>query len=367
MISAKTKRRLLQIIPFGLVSMMSGIVFSLIEKGVLGDHPIYPSTGNPFNFNLLPTAIMGLIAGLFIGTLEITLLSRLFIKSSFLKKIAFKTGVYLLLIIAITLFVSVASHSIEQNLLPFAPEVIDFGLNFLGNFAFISVVIFISLGTGFCLFYTEISDNIGQSVLLNFLTGKYHRPKEEDRIFMFLDMKDSTAIAETLGHVKYFEMLKEYYADLTEPIINHSGEIYQYVGDEVVVSWKLDKGIHNNNCIRCFFAMKAALKSKAEAYQKTYGLAPTFKAGMHLGRVTTGEIGVIKKDIVFTGDVLNTTARIQGLCNKHETDLLISEQLVKSMSLAQRFDTQVIGEAELRGRNEKVNLFTILEKTETAR
>jgi adenylate cyclase len=208
-------------------------------------------------------------------------------------------------------------------------------------------------------FYTEVSENMGHSVLINFFTGKYHSPKEEERIFMFLDMKSSTTIAETLGHVKYFEMLREYYSDLSDPIIKYSGEIYQYVGDEIVVSWKLTNGLKDNNCIQCFFAMKAGLQKQSKKYNDKFGLSPEFKAGFHLGKVTTGEIGVIKKEIIFTGDVLNTTARIQGLCNEYKVDILISGPLIKRLNLTSAFKIKALGENELRGRDEKIELFTI--------
>ena len=156
-------------------------------------------------------------------------------------------------------------------------------------------------------------------------------------------------------------MLREYYADLSESIVQYSGEIYQYVGDEIVVSWKLQNGLRNNNCIQCFYAMKKALITQSEKYINNFGIAPTFKAGLHLGEVTTGEIGVIKKDIIFTGDVLNTTARIQGLCNDYKVDLIISNDLMKKLDLDSEHRIKSLGENELRGRSEKVELFTILQ------
>ncbi len=155
-------------------------------------------------------------------------------------------------------------------------------------------------------------------------------------------MKSSTTIAENLGHVKYFEMLRAYYSDLSDPIIKYTGEIYQYVGDELVVSWKLKNGLQDNNCIECFFAMKAAIRKQTEKYNEKFGLLPEFKAGFHVGKVTTGEIGVIKKEIIFTGDVLNTAARIQGLCNLFEVDILISADLKKMLKLRLSISDQVI-------------------------
>jgi adenylate cyclase len=230
---------------------------------------------------------------------------------------------------------------------------------FFSNFAFWSVEVYIAAVIGVSLFYTEVSENLGQGVLNNFLTGKYHNPIEEERIFMFLDMKSSTTIAESLGHAKYFEMLKEYFSDLTNPIIRYSGEIYQYVGDEIVVSWKLKNGVQNNNCIQCFFAMRTAIKNQMTKYNDKFGLLPEFKAGFHLGKVITGEIGVSKKEIIFTGDVLNTSARIQGLCNDYKVDILISAPLMEKIDLHAQFQVKSLGENELRGRGEKIALFTV--------
>jgi adenylate cyclase len=194
---------------------------------------------------------------------------------------------------------------------------------------------------------------------MNFLVGKYHQPREEVRIFMFLDMKSSTTIAEKLGHVNYYKLLNEYYADITEAVVQTSGEIYQYVGDEIVVSWKFKKGLQNNNCLRCFFLIKQIFETVSEKYIKDFGLVPGFKAGLHYGRVTTGEIGVVKKEIIFTGDVLNTTARIQSTCNAYDVDVLVSDELLAMLKTEGEYRLTEIGECELRGKDEKVKLQTV--------
>jgi adenylate cyclase len=106
--------------------------------------------------------------------------------------------------------------------------------------------------------------------------------------------------------------------------------------------------------------MKEAISEQAEKYNEHFGLLPEFKAGFHLGKVTTGEIGVIKKEIIFTGDVLNTTARIQGLCNVYNVDILVSGDLIKLLDLNSQFQIKTLGETVLRGRDEKVELFTVL-------
>jgi adenylate cyclase len=172
-------------------------------------------------------------------------------------------------------------------------------------------------------------------------------------------MKSSTTIAEKLGHVRYYQLLNDYYADITEAIIQTSGEIYQYVGDEVVVSWKMKNGLEYNNCLKCFFTIKDIFKTRSKEYIDAYGVVPGFKAGIHYGMVTTGEIGVVKKEIIFTGDVLNTTARIQSLCNAHKVDILVSNDLLSKLKTGDHYKLREIGECELRGKDEKVILQTL--------
>ncbi len=208
-------------------------------------------------------------------------------------------------------------------------------------------------------FMLQVNDKFGQGVLWKFITGKYYNPREEERIFMFLDLKSSTTIAEKITSKKFFELLKDIYNDITEPIINSQGEIYQYVGDEVVITWPVEKGLAENNCLLCFFRVEEALEKRNEYYQEKYGLLPSFKAGIHLGEATVGEIGVIKKDIVFSGDVLNTTSRIQGECNNHNVNILLSSDLLHRVKMNGDFQKIPIGEIQLKGREEKVALSTI--------
>jgi len=209
------------------------------------------------------------------------------------------------------------------------------------------------------LIYAAISEKLGHNVLKNFFTGMYHTPKNEQRIFMFLDMKHSTTIAEKLGHVTYFNFLQKYYDALSDSIINHSGEVYQYVGDEIVITWEYEKGIRNNNWLNCFIDLKRTINSKASDFEHRYHQVPDFRAGIHVGEVTTGEIGALKKEIVFTGDVLNTAARLQAMGKEFETDLVFSEDLNNLIDNKQAFSTKHLGENLLRGKSDKTGVFTL--------
>jgi adenylate cyclase len=215
------------------------------------------------------------------------------------------------------------------------------------------------------LFGLRIYEKYGPGTIIGLLRGEYHRPHEVQRVFMFLDMNSSTRIAEDLGHVKFFQLLREFFADITDPILNSRGEIYQYVGDEIVISWPPKKAVSSRvYCIACFFRIEQAIQQRADEYNRKYGLVPTFKAGLHRGSVVVGEMGVIKREIVYSGDILNTTSRIMELCKVHDHKLIISQDIVDMIPdhLMKRNLIDPLGSLNLRGKACSIALYGVRQK-----
>ena len=359
MLSPKAKRNISRIIPFGMIWLISGLVFFVVEKAATVGVG-YASTAIQIDFKIFVFGMLAItVFGLLIGTVEVLYLDKVFAQKSFTKKIVYKLIIYFLLIFTITLIFFPIAASLELKTSIFDKAVWNKLFAYLSSMTHLSTDLQLVVALGVSLFYSEISQNMGHRVLLNFFSGKYHTPTEEKRIFMFLDMKSSTSIAEKLGHMTYFELLNQYYVDLSDAIIEHAGEVYQYVGDEIVISWQYQVGLKNNNCINCFFAMKKRLQKQTARYEKSFGVSPTFKAGLHYGKVTTGEIGALKKEIIYTGDVLNATSRIQSLCNQYNTDLLISGELIESLHPISGFQIKPLGKTELRGKLETMELYTV--------
>lgn len=204
-----------------------------------------------------------------------------------------------------------------------------------------------------------VNDKYGPGVFKKFLLGRYFNPKREERIFMFLDLRSSTTIAEKVGEEKYFSFLRDVFQYATPAVLKSKGEIYQYVGDEIVISWELPDGVDNSNCIQCFFEIQEELNNRRSYFVEQYDAYPEFKAGIHYGHVMAGELGVVKREIAFSGDILNTTARIQAKCNEFGVDLLVSEKMIELLNLKEIGEPKKIGEVELRGKSERVTLFTI--------
>lgn len=335
----------------------------MLEFGLIGRLNTYPATGNKYSFinSIINVSIGSLLMGIIQGSIEVLWLKSYFKENPFWKKIVFKSIFYLFLIVFFLMVLSLITNAQLNKTNVFDPVNIDAVLVFMQKFSFWSIVFYAGLILDIAIFYSEIEEYLGHGVLTNYM-GKYHTPKQETRIFMFLDMKSSTSIAESLGHEKYFDLLKAYYADMTDAILETSGEVYQYVGDEIVISWTKKKGVRNNNCILCFKKISEVFEQRKSVYLEQFGLVPKFKAGFHIGEVTTGEIGIIKKDIIYTGDVLNTTARIQAECNNHNSKSLISKKLVDKLEVSPKFSFNKIEKQVLRGKKEAIQLYSVVYK-----
>jgi len=197
---------------------------------------------------------------------------------------------------------------------------------------------------------TLLQRMVGHAVLMKYLRGKYHTPREEEYIFMFLDLKDSTTIAESIGHIKFFSLINELMHDVMEPVIDNRGDIYKYVGDEVIITWPKQKGLKNNRCLKLFFDIAKRIDAEEPKYQKQYGVIPQFKAGIHVGKVVVGEMGSFRSEIAYMGDAVNTTARIQAECKSHNANVLISRQLFDMTYKTQGFRFEVLNKLRLKGK-----------------
>jgi adenylate cyclase len=208
-------------------------------------------------------------------------------------------------------------------------------------------------------FVLQMNRMIGANVLRYFVAGVYHRPKAEERIFLFLDLEGSTKLAERLGSARYFELLRDFVDDLTEPVLEAEGEIYQYAGDEVVVTWPTGAGLRAANCIRCFFAIGAVVARQAARYERDFGVVPRFRGGLHGGAVTAGELGDLKQQIVFVGDILNTAARLEEFAKRAGLDLVVSGALLERLTLPPGIEATQCGELALRGKEERVIAYSL--------
>lgn len=202
-----------------------------------------------------------------------------------------------------------------------------------------------------------INERYSPGVFMDIFMGKYLQPKIEKRIIMFMDLKDSTPIAERLGHQLYFKFIRDFIYQISSAIIEHEGRIYQYVGDEAVSSWLFDKK-NTRKSMDAVILARRNIQKKSEHFRREYGIVPEFRVGIHLGDVTVGEIGVIKKDLAMTGDTMNTTARIRSATNELNHNFIVSKQFMENIDL-EEWQTENLGLVDLKGKNNEIELFSL--------
>jgi len=201
----------------------------------------------------------------------------------------------------------------------------------------------------------EINEKYSPGVFMDILLGKYVNPKNENRIVMFIDLNDSTPIAQKLGHFQNFKFIREFIYQVSNALIENDGRIYQYVGDEVVVSWLYSKE-NTVKCLQSLIHARRNIQRNSINFKKDYGIVPEFRAGIHIGEVTVGEIGVIKKDIAMSGDTMNTTARIRSACSELNKKFIVSKDFTDQSSF-EDFQVESLGMIELKGKTKEIELF----------
>ncbi len=221
-----------------------------------------------------------------------------------------------------------------------------------GSFAIFVYIVTVDF---FMLCLRQVNLFLGKDNLAKLIRGDFYTPREEERIFMFLDLQSSTAHAERLGHITYSKMIQDCFTDLGV-IIENEAEIYQYVGDEAILTWNLLEGIQNQNCIQAYYNFKEQLHKRRDHYLKAYDCLPHFKAGINSGIVTVTEVGKYKKEIAYHGDTINVAARIQAKCNALNQELLISGNLVDKLK-GEGAHFEKIDSIELRGKEQKVVVY----------
>ncbi len=305
-------------------------------------------------FMLLISLILGILYGVILGIAGYSLDRSLFKKVSLGKVILFKAlGSLVLLFLVLWLLRFVFFDPWIAPSINLQEVVLD---EESWIYLFCLLLVYYFFMTLFVSFINQANQKYGPGILVPLLLGRYRNPKEDERIFMFMDLKSSTTTAEKLGHLRYSAFIRDCFADINEVLFPFRAQVYQYVGDEIVVTWPIHEGLKDHFCVRFYFACKKQFQNKAEYYGTNYGLLPEFKAGVHMGKVTAVEIGEIKKDIAYHGDTLNTAARIQGVCNEYKRDLIVSAHVLAEIGTNQRMKTETLGMILLRGKTEKIGI-----------
>lgn len=158
MIHLRHKRYFGQILSFGVIWLLFGLLYARIEQRLPGRLSFYPTTGNRCDFpiSLVYTGSSSFIMGIIQGWIEVVWFRKRFEKRALWVKMLLKGLLYLLLIICFLIILTLVINARRLNSSPFSSEVIDSVVLFFGHFSFWSIVGYGTAILAIALFFSEI-------------------------------------------------------------------------------------------------------------------------------------------------------------------------------------------------------------------
>ena len=199
---------------------------------------------------------------------------------------------------------------------------------------------------------------IGGNNLFYLITGRYRRPVIENRVFMFLDMKDSTSLVTRLGALKTRELIGKLFYDISQPITDHGGDIYRYTGDGLVATWAYHDDQNLGFLVDVVDDVIQAVTDQSEHYLSHFDHQPQFRVGMHCGGIVVSEEGDLKRAIGYYGETIHIAARLEQEAKSSNRDVLLSAKLAAQMP-DHRQRLKLIGCTGLQGIREPVEIYEL--------
>lgn len=306
---------------------------------------------HPMAFYIPIFLTIAVFIALTLSTIDSLIISRILYKKSLKTFIIISIAIHVVLMAALI----TATNFVIQSALMRISGVLSIPTNrgeLLVSTGFLAAAIVLGR------FIIEVDKKLGPGNLWKLITGRFYQPREEERVFMFIDLRGATSIAEQIGHFAYSKFLQDCFNDLAI-VDKFNANIYQYVGDEVIVTWNVSESKKDRRFLSAFFAFQDVLESRRAYYQATYNVFPVFKAGVHAGPVIITEVGKVKREITYHGDTMNTASRIQGMCNEMNALLLVSSSLLEIVKAYTPYKFQDVGEISLKGKSETVQLYNV--------
>ena len=172
---------------------------------------------------------------------------------------------------------------------------------------------------------------IGIETLFHLTVGTYHRPVVQEKILLFLDINNSTGLAERLGAIQTKALMGKFLFDISKPITDHGGEIYLYKGDGLIALWDWREAVKGNRILRAIDTVFAIIGREQPDYLEQFGTVPSFRIGVHGGQVVVSEQGDTKRAIGVYGSTINIAARMEEAAKLHNVLCVISGDVSEAL------------------------------------
>lgn len=307
--------------------------------------------------------IIGVLVALFIAWVELIFLAGRLRFLKFYKIFILRTLLYATVIPALAFVVFLLARMLRYNLSMRGVLYSEEFQNYLFQEDFGVVIVYALALTFIASFTYQMSRKMGQGMFWSFITGRFYRPVLDKKVFMFVKIRNSDRIIQKTGRLNFHGLLKDVTYHITPAVLAHKGVIHHYVEDEIVIYWNRDKGYREAHCLRLYYAIVHHFEEIREELYRKYMAAPVFHMAVHAGEVVQAEVGEVKSEIAFYGDVMNTTSRMLMQCQTLGKPVLVSEIVRSKTELPAIYQWVDCGLLTLRGKTEQTHLYSIQEVT----
>src|SRR5215469_7855365 len=172
---------------------------------------------------------------------------------------------------------------------------------------------------------------IGIETLFHLTIGTYHRPVVQEKVLLFLDINNSTGLAERLG------------------------AIHLYKGDGLIALWDWREAARNNRILRAIDAIFLTIDREQANFLQQFGVVPSFRIGVHGGEVVVSEQGDTKRAIGVYGSTINIAARMEEAAKAHGVACVVSGDVAEALCEPRRLAP--IGHEKVRGISAEIPIF----------
>ncbi|MEX3006897.1 adenylate/guanylate cyclase domain-containing protein [Hoeflea sp. TYP-13] len=156
--------------------------------------------------------------------------------------------------------------------------------------------------------------------------------QETQAVVWLSDLRDSTAMADTMAPDDYFDLLNHYYECTAGSAIKHGGEVLDFIGDAVLAIFPYQTEAEfpeaakaATMALRESFSMREQVNDERTKDNK---VPIRFGVGLNTGKVMFGNIGVAER-LTFSviGPTVNEVSRIETLTKAAEAHALVTSKI----------------------------------------
>lgn len=175
---------------------------------------------------------------------------------------------------------------------------------------------------------------------------------------LFSDLRDFTALSESMSPQENFNLLNSYLMQMEPVIAAHGGFIDKYVGDAIMALFPDSP----DEAVRGALAMLGKL-DEYNAGRERAGYRPVkIGIGINTGIVIIGTIGGKgRMDGTVIGDAVNLAARMERLTKDYDVPLLISEYTLYSLENAAPYSIRFLDRTRVRGKQDTQSVYEVFD------